>query len=77
MKDLLEVSDELARKYADTVDHATYKYISETIGWLREAGENPADYELRMVSTREPSDPFTTGWQLSIRKKVTNPRIVD
>jgi len=66
---LLDAHDELAKKYASTLDHATYKYITETIGWLKEQGKNPEEYELAMVSSRHVDDPLMTEWTLSIRKK--------
>ena len=69
MVDLLEMQSELAKKYAQTIDHAAYKYIDNTIGWLKEQGKNPEDYELAMVSKNHVDDPLRTEWTLSIRKK--------
>jgi len=68
MVNLLEIHEELAKKYATTIDHAAYKYIDNTIGWLKEQGKNPEDYELAMVSKKHVDDPFSTEWSLRIRK---------
>lgn len=65
---LLEMHELLAKKYVDTIDHATYRYIDNTITWLKEQGKNPEDYELTMVSKNHVYDPFTTEWSLKIRK---------
>lgn len=65
---LLEMHELLAKKYVDTIDHVTYRYIDNTITWLKEQGKNPEDYELAMVSKRHVDDPFTTEWSLKIRK---------
>lgn len=76
MTNLLTAVDMLATKCASTVDHATYKYITETISWLREAGERPEDYELVMTQQSHIIDSMTVEWSLSIRK-IKTPGIVD
>lgn len=77
MANLLEVQNELAKKYARTIDHAAYKYITETIGWLKERGEDPADYELVMQSVNTPEAPFTIQWKLKIEKRAGKRGLVD
>jgi hypothetical protein len=76
MTNLLEAVAELGKRYAKTIDQATYVYLSETCKTLREQGENPADYELVMVSNRHVDAPLTTQWVLRIRK-VGEAKLVD
>lgn len=76
MINLLEAHNELAKKYADMVDQAAFEYIGKTIGWLKDAGEKPEDYELVMVSRSHIDNPLSTEWSLRIRK-ITERGIVD
>lgn len=77
MVDLLEAHSELAKKYAHTIDKASFVFIDNMIKLIRELGEAPEDYELVMVSKHMEFDTLTTEWTMSVRKKVANPRIVD
>lgn len=76
MHNLLDITEELGKRYARTIDETTYVYLSETCKTIRDRGENPADYELVMISNRHVNDPLTTGWVLRIRK-IGEAKLVD
>ncbi|WP_438980269.1 hypothetical protein [Polynucleobacter sp.] len=65
---LLEVHNEFAKKYAQTIDKASFQYITGMIDIIRERGDDPADYELSLVSSHPVKDSLTTEWTLRIRK---------
>lgn len=76
MVNLLEAHNELAKKYANTVDKAGFQYIDNAMKIIKERGDDPADYELAMVSKKHVDDPFTIEWSLRIRK-IGTPGLVD
>lgn len=67
--DLLKAHKELAEKYVNTVDKATFVFIDNAIQLMREQGENPADYMLVLESKSMSMDTMSTKWNISIEKK--------
>jgi len=65
---LLDAHQELAKKYANTIDKAGFQYIDGVIKTIRERGEDPVNYEMVMTSKTHVDEPFTVEWALRIRK---------